>query len=453
MNRYVLWSILGVFGLMPLAAQGQTKLEVYGHADVSMDYVDRGLSNIDKTGAKYSCGGVNCVPVSPYTQESSNLSYLGFRVEHDIGDSGLRGLLQFETQVDVAATANQKDSLGSRDSYIGLAGGFGAVKLGKSDTPYKKSTSKLDPFSASVGDYNSIMGNTGGDNRAEFDLRLPHAAWWESPKMGTVQAAFMYAPAQNRSADTSGPPEGEEYGTGQLCSGSSPYGSGAIPPCNDGSFGDAYSGSIYSQGENLYWATAYEVHERVNRSGDDLTNFVVGVHNESAAKVAAQYKTNSVTVNGIFESLMRDRHNEPKLADERTRTGYYLSGVQRVGESNELSLAWAHANKTPGDPTIDKALNNQANMYALGYRKYLDKSFNLYAIYAMQANSDGAHYDLGASGHGIPIVGRDGQAACDGSDGCLPTKTTGKGEVKGVTISAFSIGMAYTFNAPFSIGK
>ena len=39
----------------------------------------------------------------------------------------------------------------------------------------------MDPFTRTLGDYNSIMGNTGGDNRAEFDWRMNHAVWYESP--------------------------------------------------------------------------------------------------------------------------------------------------------------------------------------------------------------------------------------------------------------------------------
>ncbi|HUJ76565.1 MAG TPA: hypothetical protein VL359_17010, partial [bacterium] len=295
--------------------------------------------------------------------------------------------------------------------------------------------------------YNSIMGNTGGDNRAEFDLRLPHAAWWESPKLGGVNVAVMVAPGQNRSADDSGAPEGEFFDSGPgLCSGSSPHGSGAAgPPCNDGSFGDAYSLAVSGDAGALYWTAAYEIHELVNRSGD---NAFEGSKDESAYKAGVQWKSDGTTVNAIYESLMRDRGTEPSKYDERSRDGYYLSGVQKVGGGSQIEAAWAHANKTPGDPA-GVTPNNQADMYALGYRKFLSKSFAIYGIYATQVNGDGAHYDLGASGHGIPIVGRDGSTGCDGADGCLATKADGT--IKAVTISAFSVGFAYTFSAPFEI--
>jgi len=43
-------------------------------------------------------------------------------------------------------------------------------------------------------DYNSIMGNTGGDNRAEFDTRLSHALWYESPNWGVFNSTCWFHP-------------------------------------------------------------------------------------------------------------------------------------------------------------------------------------------------------------------------------------------------------------------
>src|SRR6266850_8085311 len=164
-----------------VAADGDTALQFYGHLDLSIDDITKGI--------KEGGAGQNPAPVGKVGWQadvSSNLSYFGFRGDHDIG-GGYKMVFQVETQVDVAATpgpspVNQASqgnvdnkvlgALGSRNSYLGIAGNFGALKLGKTDAPYKLSTARMDPFSASVGDYNSIMGNTGGDNRAEFDTRL-----------------------------------------------------------------------------------------------------------------------------------------------------------------------------------------------------------------------------------------------------------------------------------------
>src|SRR6266446_6118512 len=224
-------------GTSPVIA-ADTSVQFYGHLDLSADSATKG---IEQGGA-----GQNPAPVGKVGWQadvSSNLSYFGFRGDHDIG-GGYKMVFQAETQVDVSATpgpspVNQASqgntdnkvlgALGSRNSFLGIAGNFGAFKLGKTDAPYKLSTARMDPFSATVGDYNSIMGNTGGDNRAEFDTRISHAMWYESPSMNGFRVNALYSPGQNRSSDNSTPASGEPNCTG----GNTPD---PVNGCNDGSF-------------------------------------------------------------------------------------------------------------------------------------------------------------------------------------------------------------------------
>src|SRR6266436_5706157 len=144
-----------------------TVVTLYGHFDLSADLFNSGVFD---QGTK---AGI-----------ASNSSYFGVRARHNLAPYGWEGwsiVAQLEAQIDAAASPNERAAFGSRDSYVGIEGPWGAVKAGKSDTPYKKSTAAMDPFANTLGDYNSIMGNTGGDNRAEFDWRMNHAIWYESP--------------------------------------------------------------------------------------------------------------------------------------------------------------------------------------------------------------------------------------------------------------------------------
>src|SRR5713226_8775860 len=166
-----------------------TTVTIYGHADVSLDVFNVGVFD---QGTKVAIG--------------SNLSYLGVRARHNLGPYGYPGwavVLQYEQLVEVTATPTEKAAFGSRDSFLGMEGPYGAIKAGKSDTPYKKATSVFDPFSATVGDYNSIMGNTGGDNRDEFDWSATHAIWYESPIWMGLQFSAMVSPGQNFAQDNS----------------------------------------------------------------------------------------------------------------------------------------------------------------------------------------------------------------------------------------------------------
>src|SRR5262249_32004065 len=359
---------------------------------------------------------------------SSNLSYFGFRGDHDIGN-GYKLVFQVETQIDVSATpgpspVNQasqgnvdnkvQGALASRNSFLGIAGGFGALKVGKSDAPYKLSTARMDPFSASVGDYNSIMGNTGGDNRAEFDTRMSHALWYESPNWGAFRLSVLWSPGQNRSNDNSQVASGEPSCTG----GSAPSATPSITgTCTDGSFGDAYSAAAIYEAGPLYLTGAYELHKKVNRTGDEDGVVVlpgqVGVVDESAWKVGAQYTfPTRTTLNAIYEDMKRDA--PVATFNERQRKGYWLAATQKVSDKDDINLGWAHAGKTPGDPTLaaGTSIDNEANMYTVGYKHHFDNRANVYAVYAMQNNHRDAHYDLGASGHGITTDCHDADGHC-----------------------------------------
>jgi predicted porin len=417
----------------PVTAAGS--IQIYGHLDLSIDDATKGFKEGDmRADGAAAVGRLGWQPAI-----SSNLSYVGIRGGHNLGDSALRGVFQFETQIDVSATPGPsvnsastdpsvKGALASRNSYLGLAGDWGAFKLGKTDAPYKLSTARMDPFSASVGDYNSIMGNTGGDNRAEFDTRLSHAAWYESPNWSGFTVSALWSPGQNRSSDNSEVASGEPNCTG----GNGVIATSATGSCTDGSFGDALSFAAHYESGPLYLTAAYESHKKVNRTGDEDGTVVlpgqIGVVDEQAMKVGVQYTFRTgTTVNAIYEKMTR---NAP-VSDfnERQRTGTWLALTQKLGAADDLNFGWASAGKTPGDPGAGQPVDNKANLYDIGYKHHWDKQTNWYAVYARQVNQSGAHYDLGASGHGITTD-------CHDADGtCFPGKT----------LQAFSVGMQYNF--------
>jgi hypothetical protein len=144
-------------------------------------------------------------------------------------------------------------------------------------------------------------------------------------------------------------------------------------------------------------------------------------------KVGVQYRfPTNTTVNVILERMTR----KAPVADlnERQRNGSWLAISQKFGDSNEVNLGWAHAGKTPGDPGVGP-IANEANMYTVGYKHHWDKKANWYVVYARQQNQAGAHYDLGASGHGITTDCKDAVGTC----------------FTGETLQGVSAGMMYSF--------
>ena len=414
----------------------RSEVTLYGHVDLSLDYQTNGLSGaVGATGNNGWLGDV-----------SSNLSSFGVRGSRQLNDD-LKAVFQFETEVMYAATTGtsdqapdgtaQKSGLGSRNSFVGLQSArLGAVKLGKTDTPYKSSTGRMDPFSNTVADYNSIMGNTGGDARAEFDLRTPHSIWYESPNWNGFSFAGLVSPGQNRSTD------GLQYALGEPdCTGGNSVGPQNPPNgCNDGSFGTAYSLALaYAKGP-LYATAAYELHKQVNRSGDDLAPGSVGIANESAIKLGVQYTfAKATTVDFIWEKMKRNAITA--ALNERSRNGTWLALTQKLTPSDDINLGWAHAGKTPGNPNgappnmngVDGSgmpVSNAANQYSLGYKhRFDDRKVSVYAVYTDLRNGEYAHYALGVSGHGIVTRNKDGDGHTYG----------------GYDAKAVSVGLTYDF--------
>ena len=427
----------------------------YGRVNVSVDVGTQDLKSAPCiTAATGPCappqGQLRWLP-----DVASNLSRLGVRGYYDLAGREFQALFQLEAQVDVAATPGSKPNgnndtinpgntavagaLASRNSYVGLGTPFGALKLGKNDTPYKTITGDFDFLADTPGDYNSIMGNTGGDNRTEFDARLPHALWYESPVVMGFRFEAIWSPGQNRFEDNIGYSIGEN-----VCAG------GNAGPCNDGSFGDAYGAAAEWRGYGLKLIAAYEMHRLTNRTGDAgqttaVGTSTVGTVNEYAWKFGAKYTfaPTGTTFAGIFEEM---RRNDVSAFNERQRDGFYLSFLQKlVTSDNEIMGGWAHASNTPGDPGVGPVDNN-ADMLALGYRHWFSPKTTVILSYAHLRNGPGAHFALGPGGHGVTWDCKDGTGPSTGSAGPgIGFVGNGTGCYTGTNPQALSVGMTYDF--------
>jgi predicted porin len=438
-------------------------LQFYGNIDLAVDDSTKGIAGkIANDGMSTPAGHVGWMPAI-----STNISYVGVRGKHSIG-FGLTALFQLETQLDIAATAGTvntnsnnddvvKGALTSRNSFVGVSGAFGAIKIGKTDAPLKNATARLNPFAGSPGDYAAIVGNTGGDNRTEFGGRLDHALWYESPKLYGLSVVALWAPGQNRSDDNSIQASGEAG-----CTGGNVPGSGALPySCNDGSFGAAFGASASYETGPIYVTAAYELHKDVNRTSDADGTVVtvaghdyafdstVGIADESAWRFGAQLKLpTQTTVGGLYEDLRRDMPYH--YFDERSRKAFWLQLSQQLTRTDLVNLGYAHAYKSPGslgEHNIETTpgADNSSNMFTGMYRDVVDDQISFYIVYAMQANQPAAHYDLGAGGRSITTDCHDGSqiGAVNQSDGTY----AGGGPFcyTGGTLQAVSVGMTYKF--------
>jgi predicted porin len=425
------------------------ELTIYGHLDVSFDVTTKGISDLRDESGNAPPGSIGWMPAL-----STNLSYVGVRGFQGVG-SGLRFVYQLETQLDIAATsgfansnsnssATVKGALTSRNSYVGLAGGWGALKGGKTDAPYKISTGRMNPFLGMIGDYGVVMGNTGGDNRVEFGTRLDHSVWYESPNLSGLSVAVLFSPGQNRSGESDQIPAGSVECTGGNIPGSGGTGTpgGAPIACNDGSFGDAVSGSVAFEAGPIYFTAAYERHFAVNRNSDvyGIYGFPLpaaisdydrkDVADEDAGKVGVQWKgPTGTTVSAIYENMHRYVPSVLKFQNERQRWGTWLAVSQQLGPADSLHVGWAHAAKAQGDPgqhntaTADVGnggaagglgVDNSSNMITAALKHELGPHVLAYVAWAGTFNAHYAHYDLGAGGRAVTTDCHDGGLPASG---------------------------------------
>ena len=450
------------------------EITAYGNLDVSVDGVTKGLAGEVGPDGNGPVGRTGWLP-----DISTNISYLGVRGFQSLGNIPFHFIYQLETQIDIASTSGTgesnsnesnvvKGALTSRNSFLGLSSEFwGSIKVGKTDAPYKNSTARMNPFYGMIGDYQVIMGNTGGDNRVEFATRLDHSIWYESPTWGGFNLNVLYSPGQNRASNSDNLAAGESD-----CTGGNIPGSGGITPvtCSDGSFSDAMSASLSYTKRRLFLVAAYERHSKVNRSSDITGLYgsdnaysqmleAQDVADEDAAKVGIQYifPTNT-TVSGIFETLHRYVPADLAFQNERQRLGSWFALSQKLTSGDSLHMGWAHAFRAPGDPgqhndslitppsgvpgtdyTAGLGANNQANMFTVALVHKLTESLSIYSNWAATFNGPAAHYDLGAGGRAVTTDCHDASDATGGLVASNPHCWAG-GQLMGA-----SMGMLWKF--------
>lgn len=129
-----------VLTVLLLAAGGAAAadVDVYGKANISVQNTDEaGVSEVEL---------------------KSNASRFGVKGNEDLGD-GLKVIYQFEWGVNPDSSG---DNISARNQFVGLAGSFGTLKVGRNDTALKTAQGDFDLFNDLSGDIGSILN---GENR------------------------------------------------------------------------------------------------------------------------------------------------------------------------------------------------------------------------------------------------------------------------------------------------
>ncbi len=290
-------------------------LEIYGRASFSVDKLD--------DGDKYSRMNL-----------SSNASRLGFRGSTKIGE--LTGIWQIEQEIQINLSNSKDDTnnrLASRDTFAGLQGDFGTVRVGKFDTPFKAAREPFNLFGDQLGDMRNLT--RVGD--AKFDERLNNMLEYQTPVMSGFQAKLAYSFHSGTSATTTNGVDQNE---------------------------DATSMSLGYKDGNLDATLAYETYgsHTATTGKRDATRAAIGYKLSPELRLMGFYQT----------------------ADSKSGATDQSGDVTGIGleymVSPKVALK-AHYMNRKAD-----AANSDANMYTVGAEYRYDKALRFYASYASLDN-------------------------------------------------------------------
>lgn len=320
-------AVAGAFAAPAFAAT--SNVDIYGVMSFSVDWIDSDDASGDESDLN---AGVD------------NVSRIGFKGTEDLG-GGLKAVWQIESELN-AETAG--GALASRNTFVGVAGGFGTVVLGKHDTPYKLATGKLDPFADTIGDYNAIIGATQSATQGNrFDARAAQTIAYITPNFSGFHAAVAYVEAKLNE------------GVG-----------------NDETQAWSVMG-MYDNGP-LFASLAYETHSNI--LGATATAEL------DAWKLGLGYSFGDAKVGLVYEDIDSDT-----ALDADSRSAWYLTGSYAMGPI-VLKAAYGAADDS------DAAGNDEADFWAIGADYNLSKRTSIYAVYA---NLDHETAQAGTSGFGL----------------------------------------------------
>lgn len=316
-----------------LAAPVFADTTVYGKADVIVEHI----------GTSDAAAG----KASSYTTVASNASRLGVKGSEDLGD-GLKAIYQIEAQVAVDGNSTTGTFNGSRDSFVGLQGSFGTVKLGIADMPYKKTHGKIEynRLGNKVEQhYNDVLARTtkttGITKSQSFTTRQTNVIQYWSPTFDGFQVALAYAPNPDIAA---------------------------YKPVT--SFSATYDNSLF------YGAYGYESKKDASFTGQtDKSHRLAGVYRLASGQIGLVYERLSVGTSATTES---------------SRNGWELSGQYNMGASN----FGAYYNRA-GD--MDGVADSGADRVLLRYGYVFSKRTELYGLYTRLSNDNNASYNFSGS--------------------------------------------------------
>ena len=344
-KKLVALAVAGVLAA-PLAQAQTANVTLYGRINIDMEVVTAGLTDGTKP--------------NQY-RVSSNSSRFGIRGSESLG-GGLNAIFQLESSVNADGSGG---TIAGRETFAGLQGSWGTVKLGYFLAPYDDIHpifGNVPTLTTSILSTAAIWANNGytGANaqNASFDARVGNSIRYDLPNIKGFTGGIQIGARDPGSSGTAAESQRHAY---------------------------IVSGGLFYNNGPLQAGVAYEQHNKLRAANLD----------DAALSVAAAWNFGVVRVGGIYERLDYDT---PTGDLKRDFFGVSLTanlgpgqiyGFYGYGDDGEGGAATG--TRVGG---LAKGENTSSQQYEVTYTYPLSKRTLLYTGYVKIANKSNAAYNL-----------------------------------------------------------
>ena len=313
-------------------AQTANPVTLYGQVNVTFESVE----------AK---GGTS--PVVRRNRVEDQSSRLGVKGVEDLG-GGLKAFFQLETafrpdQNNSSPTSGVAQAFATRNSGVGLQGGWGSVLLGRWDAPMKTTQLVIDPWGdITIAGYTGVMGD-----QTNFDSRFQNVVQYWSPTWGGFAIRLAGTANEGRVAATSTTP--------------------ALNPSQSGA-------SLSWTGGPIYIVYAYEEHKDVSAT----------VPKEKGNGLGGWFTFGPIKVGGLYQEF------EKTL---RTKQKAWMGNAVWTMGNNQLIYQYMQS-KEGG---LSGSAQPDCKSNSIGYKYNFSRRTSFIAHYIKVDNNDVASCNFGSN--------------------------------------------------------
>lgn len=304
-------------------------------------------------------------------QLNANYSNINISSTDDIGN-GNKVVFNYQLVVDPSTFGNPVN----RNSYLGIAGNWGAFKMGSNENVYERHMYQADPLDGALGPGGNLMilGTPGAGVAFQVDQnigdvgfyrRTSHTVWYESPNW----SGFTFEVDYTLSAYKENVP-------------------GTDPKVL--SIGGKYA----PEGMPFYFDVAYEKHDDMF-GATTMTGTAGTGSSDTGLQIGGGYTFGDLALHLRYEMLKYELDGAAAgLANEYERDAMWV-GVKYNLPSGYIGAELGIASE--GETNLGEVADTGAKMFGIGYFHNLSKQSQLQFIYGRTDNDDAATYTQAAA--------------------------------------------------------